>query len=413
MGVVNASRGRPGARRFVATALAASGALGLLAHPADAQRPGEEKDRGYSVDAWWTQFLGAPVRGDGDGEARLGGKLGAGLVLEGQSLGLWRGLAVNAGAEFVFGRNVNGSGTGAMLPLNSALMFPENGREGVDLALNVTQQLGRSTLTAGKINMLETVAHTPLIGGGGLEGFQLGGLAAHPSIITPPTILGLLWTRPSTDGTLTVGLWDVTSALNRTGLRSPFNEGVAGMASFVLPVTVRGRQGFHGVTVMGTTKRGINLNDIGDLFLPPESEAVVGRIRGGWHAKYTLQQYLWQDDTNPQRAWGLFGHAGLWDANPSPLEWSMTAGVTGSTPVRTRPEDRFGLGYFRVSLSPSLRDGLADVVALDSEQGVELFYTLGMARWLRVTGSAQWVDPAIRGSDEAVLLGVRTHVVFF
>lgn len=362
--------------------------------------------------ASWTQFLGWAVEGQGQDVSRLGGKLATTMVFAGEALGLWDGFTVNVSGEFGFGRNVNQSGTGVILPLNTALVFPSNGEEDWDVSVNFTQRIGASSLTFGKINMLDNVARTPLVGGGGLEGFQHVALAAPPSELSPPTIFGAIWSRPSRRASVTVGAWDVTSALNRTGLDSPFSEGVAGMVSVVVPARLAGRRGFHGVNVMGTSKRGLDLRDIGDTFLPPESEAILGRKRGGWHVKYVVQQFLHEDPADPSRGWGVFGHIGTWDANPTPMQWSLTAGVTGTVPLQARPADRFGVGYFRSSFSRTLQEGLQPILVLGDEQGVEAFYTVEIVRRLRLTATGQWVSPAIEGVSNATVLALRTRVAF-
>lgn len=133
--------------------------------------------------------------------------------------------------------------------------------------------------------------------------------------------------------------------------------------------------------------------------------------RGGWFVKYGAQQFLRQDAANPARGWGVFGHIGAWDANPTPMQWSATLGVGGSPPLASRPRDRFGIGCFRSSFSQALRDGLAPILRLDDEQGVEAFYTAEVVRRLRITGHVQLIDSAIRGVDRAVAIGLRTRVM--
>lgn len=378
----------------------------------DAQAPAAGDPRPVAVRGAWTQFVGQTVRGGGDHDAKVGGKLSAGLVVDGTALHLWRGFTINVGGEFVFGSSVNQSGAGTLLPLNIAMMFPASGKEDFDLALNFTQRFRGSALTFGKINMVETVSRTPLTSGGGLEGFQHAALGTPPSELTPPWIFGALWSRPSPRAVLSIGAWDVRSALNRSGLNSPFADGIAGMTSLTFPVRAGGRPGYHGFTVMATSKQGLNLEDIGDLLLPPESEQVLGQKRGGWFVKYSGQQFLWSDPANPARGWGVFGHIGAWDANPTPMQWSTTLGVAGSPPIASRPLDRFGIGYFRSSFSRTLRDGLEALLRLDDEQGVETFYTCEVVRHLRVTGNLQWINPSVRGVDNVVAWGLRTHLAF-
>ena len=177
-----------------------------------------------------------------------------------------------------------------LLPANVAMTFPTGDGEDFDLALSFTQTFGKTTLTAGKINMLDTTRRIPIIGGAGVDGFQHTGLAAPPSLITPPSILGALLTTPTPLGTLTLGVWDTASAVNRSGLRDAFEDSAAGMVSLTVPRTLRGRTGLHQLTVFANDKRGLDLEDIPDLFLPDESEAVLDEKRGAWHAKYAFQQ---------------------------------------------------------------------------------------------------------------------------
>lgn len=103
---------------------------------------------------------------------------------------------------------------------------------------------------------------------------------------------------------------------------------------------------------------------------------------------------------------------GLWNGL-TPVSWSMALGLTGSLPLASRPRDRFGLAYFRISLSDVLREGLAPVLRLGPEQGAEAFYTFdaGNGR-VRVTATAQIVDSARRAAGASVFLGLRTMLRF-
>ena len=252
-----------------------------------------------------------------------------------------------------------------------------------------------------------------MVGGGGREGFQHINLAAPPSIFTPPSIFGALLSFPFQGFGITLGIWDAQSAVNRIGFEDLFEEGVAGMASVTLPVTIGGRRGFQSLTVMGNNRRGLDLEDIPDLILPPESEFLAGERRGGWLIRYGFQQFLWQDQADPSRNGGIFGQLSLWDENPTPASWSMNVGVTGSVPFASRPRDRFGLAYFRVSLSSYLREGLRPILALGPEQGAEAFYTFDIFdRRVRTTVTAQLVDTARRRAGTAVFLGLRTLMRF-
>jgi porin len=234
--------------------------------------------------------------------------------------------------------------------------------------------------------------------------------AAPPSGITPPSIFGGLLSMPMGASTLTLGVWDPASAINRSGIEDAFETGVAGMASLSVPTHFGGKLGIHTMTVQATSIEGLDLNDIPDILLPPESEVVLGQAQGGVMVRYALSQYLWQDPDNPKRGWGVFAQAGVWEDNPLPFQWGMIVGLTGSAPIASRPNDRFGVGYYRISLSPPLRNGLAPVLELGDEQGVEAFYTLRFGEHVQLTFDAQYIDPFIRDLDDSVFLGARLRL---
>jgi len=367
---------------------------------------------GSSLRASWTQFAASAVRGAPDEDLKYGGRIDVYATLDGSRLGLWNGLTINAHPEFIYGKNVTASGAAVLLPPNVAMAFPSNNMEDFDLSLYAVQTFGRASLTAGKINMLDIAARAPLVGGGGLDGFQHTALAAPPSGITPATIFGALFSAPVGRPTLTLGVWDPVNRVNQTGFEDPFETGVAGMVSLALPATLRGKPGFHTFTVQATSRRGIDLANLADIFLPPESEVVLGERRGGFKFTYAVQQYFWTDPDDPKRGWGVFGSAAVWDDNPLPFRWSATVGVTGSPPIASRPNDRFGIGYHRMALSPALERGLAPILDIGDEQGVEAFYTLKFGKRLRLTADAQYVDPFVRAAKDAVFLSVRIKTDF-
>jgi len=370
--------------------------------PAHAAPPAHQFD--YS----WTQFASYPSSDDVDARFYYGGKFEFIARIDGERAALWRGLTINLHAEGVYGENTSASGAPMLLPPNAAMTFPVNNAEAADLAINFTQKIGKASLTFGKINMLEKAAGTPLLGGGGLEGFQHVGLAATPSLLTPPTIFGALLSVPVDRTVVTFGAWDTKSAVRKTGLESPFDEGVAAMVSVMLPMKPNGLSGYHTFSVSANNKEGLNLRDIPDLFLPPEAEAVVGNKQGAWHVKYTVQQFLRQDASG--RGWGVFGHVGVWDANPSSMQWVAALGVTGQPVHGPRPDDRFGIGYFRASYSDHLRRGLQPILEIRDEQGIEVFYTWQVGRHLRLTADAQVIDSGIAVADRLVVVGLRARL---
>jgi Carbohydrate-selective porin, OprB family len=73
-----------------------------------------------------------------------------------------------------------------------------------------------------------------------------------------------------------------------------------------------------------------------------------------WHLSYAFEQSLWRDTVDPQKAWGLFGQAGVSDANPNPIVWSVMGSIGGTSPIPGRERDKFGLSLFYVGYSSPL-----------------------------------------------------------
>ena len=115
---------------------------------------------------------------------------------------------------------------------------------------------------------------------------------------------------------------------------------------------------------------------------------------------------------NPARGWGLFGHVGISRGTPGILDWTMTAGFAGSVPIASRPLDRFGIGYFRLSLTRRIIDGLAPVLPLRDEHGAELYYTLQVGRIARLTLDGQLIDPILARAPKVANLSLRAKVGF-
>jgi len=366
------------------------------------------------VDAVWTNFLAGPIGGPLERGPFFGGRFDVWATIDGERAGLWDGLSINIRPEFVYGKSVNAQGGGEILPFNTALAFPSANAEDFDLAFTVTQRIGKGRITVGKINTVDLKIRTPLLGGGGLDGFQHLQFAAPITLFTPPKILGALLTLPVDKASVTIGAWDPRSMINQTGFEEPlFAEGVNGMVSVSVPVTIGGKPGFQNFLVSGTTKTGVDLANIPDLTLPPTQNTIIGTRKGGWLLRYGLQQYLWVDPTNPKRGWGVFGDVTVWDSNPTPFEWGMSIGLTGQPGLPgDRADDRFGLGYFRFSVADDLVDALDPLLALDAEEGVEAFYTFTLNPTVAVTSTVQWLAPARSDRDDTVLVGLRMRANF-
>jgi hypothetical protein len=72
----------------------------------------------------------------------------------------------------------------------------------------------------------------------------------------------------------------------------------------------------------------------------------IARRDGSWNLRWNFDQYLYVDPSDAKRGWGVFARAGLSDANPNPLHWNVSCGIGGTSPLRGRESDRFGIGWY-------------------------------------------------------------------
>jgi porin len=371
------------------------------------------QDAGIDLSVNYTGFYQGLVSGEGDRDWEFGGKTGVIANFDGEKLGLWPGLYVNAHAEFIHGSNVLAQGDGSILPVNTALAFPTLGGSDTDLSLIVTQVFSEHTsLSVGKFNMLDAAAKTPLIGGGGLTTFMNTGLAAPISGVTPPYIIGGILSYKTEPANFTLMVYDPRNAQDEHVIRNPFEDGVTTSVSVTVPVDIAGRSGYHSVRGVYSTVDGTNFSDIPDLMLPPESRD-IGTIDGYWFASYAVQQILVQDAEDPTKGWGLFGQIAVSDGNPNPFGWSGYIGLGGSSLFESRPDDRFGLAYFYYGFSDDLLDGLEELgFDYSDESGIEAYYNYAVTPWFNMTGDAQVIWPGA-GDETAVFLGLRAQLKLF
>ena len=107
-------------------------------------------------------------------------------------------------------------------------------------------------------------------------------------------------------------LYDPTEvAQQRLGSTGWGTQGITGRISARFPAKVRGLQGFHTLTFAASSQTGLNLEDIPQLILPPESGNILRAKSGYYFGSYAIQQYFRQDKSRPGNGWGLFAQASI------------------------------------------------------------------------------------------------------
>ena len=357
-----------------------------------------------------TQFESGMLSGEGSKSWEYGGKLDGYLTFNAAQAGLWQGLFLVVRGQQNYGDDLEGAG-GTLVPNNASLAFP--GPSDGDVGIEITQKFSDViALRFGKLNMVDAAKATPIKGGGGIDTFMNTALAVPPTGLVPPEIFGGILSVNTKPVSYAVMVYDPISAEQRSGFESPFSEGVSFCGRATLSAKPFGRQGFYGIKAMYSTMQGFDLRSIPDLILPPETPTVMSKTGHPYYFGVSVQQYLFQDAKDPKRGWGIFGEVGFSDGNPTPQQWAGYFGLAGTNPLFGRAADRWGVGLFRNSLSDRLVEGLAPVLELRDEQGLELFYNFAVAPWLYVTPDLQVVRPFLDHYPNAIFASLRVNVRF-
>lgn len=366
---------------------------------------------GLNLSGGVTGFAQGIASGDGRSGVPVGGKADLLLGLDGSKLGTWSGFSVSMHLEQDFGQSANLRGDGSILPVNTALGFPPLGGTTTDLSLILSQKFGNDvTLSLGKFNMLDVIARTPLIGGGGETTFWNIGLAAPVSGVTPPYIVGGIATLNTAPATFTLMVYDPRNAQDMEVIGNPFSEGTATSLSARIPISLFGLTGYHTLRGVYSSAEGFNFKAVPQLILAPGSNVKLTK-QGYYFGSYSLQQFLWQDPDNPGRGWGFFGQITISDANPNPIGNTVIVGLGGSTPGR--PDDRWGIAWTGYHFSPDLAKGLALLgVGLNDERVLEAYYDAQIIPHVRLGPDAQLIWPGTYAKATNLFLGLRARLTF-
>lgn len=378
--------------------------------------PEKFSNSGFDLVGSWTQFYHQSLTDDDTEKNSFGGRLDFKMVSQLADSGFYFSL----NGAHIFGDDPNNNGDGTVLPLNTALGFPRlSGRDSdfTQVALTFIGQSGHK-VTLGKIDMVDLLSQSPIIGGGGKSGFQNLAFAAPPSGLVSPAILGGMATLNLQKSKLTLGVFDPGDATD-IELNESFKK-VAALASYSFVTGLNQRPTSHSISVKFNNVKGLDLNRLPDLGLPPEAAVVLGSKTGAWNIAYSFQKHLWQDPNTKHNGWGVFGQIGRSDGNPTPIKWSGYLGIGGNTKFPNRPQDKWGLGYFYLDVSDVLIAGLNGIAAdtgeealfLEDETGIEAFYEFQLNSNLALSANLQLINPHEKQKDHASNVGLRMYYTF-
>ncbi|MDF3936363.1 carbohydrate porin [Pseudomonas citronellolis] len=371
------------------------------------------REAGVDLRLEWSQFYQHLGRDDPRNDRRnaYGGKWDALLRLDLSRMGIGEGYSLTVQGNFNQGTTLNGQ-NGSLIPANAAEFFP--GIEGSDaddvMALYLQKDFSSTySLLAGKLNLVEFARGTPLRGGGGVDTFWNASLATPITGVSPPTIYGTQLRINTQPVSYSLTLFDAQDGSNTKLFEHLFDEGTNLMATATLKTSVAGRSGNYGIKGIYSTRRG---PDFSQLVESVTSREPLNEKKGSWYGSLSMQQYLVQDPLDPKRGWGVFAELARADGNPNNQRWSTYVGLGGNGLLPGRPDDRFGVAYFRFGVSDDLKDELRSIYPLTDESGIETFYNIAVTPWLRISLDVQYIRPASDDFASSFYTGVGTYVRF-
>ena len=354
-----------------------------------------------------SQFTDVPVSGDADSTLRYSGRADAYIDISGSAFGMDDSFTLTLRPEYSWGKDSNG--VIGLIPNNTAL-FRGEGKGDFDLSASISKRWNSGAkLIVGKVNVLDQGGKLPVVGSDGHFGFQNLSTALPPSAIIPNTLTGALLEVPTKKVLYRLWVFDPDSQYQRTGFETAFGSGVGFLGSVTFPVKIGGAPGYYALKLSGSTRNDINADSLPAALVPsPGSD--FGNRRGEFAAVLAGYQYISVYPEAPGKGWGIFGQVYLSNGDPTFLDKSGFIGISGNP--RWRPQDRFGLSVFRYSLTNRLVRVLDQRLALEDEEGVEAFYTIGLHKNLEVTANLQIIDSAVAARDTGVIAGLRATASF-
>lgn len=362
---------------------------------------------GVAVRGDITGFAQGLVAGDGRQDWDAAGRYDAFVDLDFGKMDLVKGLGFHVHGEGRFGNPRSNFG-GQLWPASTGALLPIGGTGFAASSLYFTQTIGkRSVLMLGKINALDLIAGDPFFGGWGTQRFLNVVFAAPPSGVFPPTIMGGIFVHKGTPITLTVMVFDPEDRTRDYFPGDLFKTGVNVSVAATWSGEIAGRPSSVGVTSTVTTKRGADLEDI---LAPPG--LVTDDIKGSYNIALQVTHRLVESSQVKGKGLDFAVKAAIADGNPNIVQSSLIIGIAGHGMVPGRPNDSFGIGGFLYNFSNALQDSVDPLINFNDEQGLELWYSLAVTPWLKLTADAQVVNPADGDRGTALIAGLRGNVAF-
>ncbi len=368
-------------------------------------------ESGINVSGNLTQFYFGTVGGGLAQSDRYSGHGDYVANMDLGKLGIQEGLFVKIRAEHRFGQSI-GRQAGVLLPPTLASELPVADSENVYLTnFLVTQFLSeRFGVYAGKLDTLDGDANA-YASGRGITQFSNTAFIANPIALRTIPYSSLGFGFVILDGMEPLFNFLVinpTDTSDSDGFNELFAEGVAISAELRLATNLLQQPGHQLFGATWSNREYVSLGQDPRIILP---NIPIARTDGSWSLYWNTDQAIWVDPSDPSRHWGYFARAGVADDSANPINYLLSAGLGGASPLK--PRDSFGVGYFYSGTSGEVGPILqAAVGPIGDSQGVECFYRMHVSNCFSITPDFQWIQQARENVSDAYILGLRANLQF-
>jgi porin len=366
--------------------------------------------QGVTVYGDITQFYQGVTTGGLAQQFKYGGRGDYLIDLDADKLGLWQGAQIDLRAETRLGQDTNRI-DGAVAPSNFAMALPLPSQDvtaltGVQFTQHMTDEV---SVFAGKLNLLDGIPSS-YVKGRRLNYFWDAAMQSNLSrIFLLPSVLGGGFTiRRDDEPVFNFYLLDTHYTPTTSGFPTLFDNGVVMYGEYQLRTDFFRLPGHSalGLLYSNATRTALDTNPY--VLLPGwVAGTPLPLTNTAWTVTCRFDQVVYRDNDDPARAWTLNGDYGLTDGNPNPIRWFANLSLVGNSPIRRRPRDLVGVGYYHLGVSQL---PVLTALGFSDENGVELFYNIEVKPWFHLTPDFQVLDPSQRSTPTAVLVGLRARL---
>jgi porin len=376
-------------------------------------------ERGIMFTGDVTQYYQGVTSGGTNREFEYGGHADFLFNTDMEKFAGLKGLFLKVRAETQFGQFVNRD-TGALLPVNTSGMIPVvDEHEFAVTDVLFTQFLSETFgVFIGKMDTLDGDQNA-FASGRGKTQFMNTAFVFNPVAMrtVPYSTLGAGFViLRDKQPIFTFSAIDAKGSPTTIGIDEFSEEGMTLTAELRLPTCCFGMPGHQLFGATWSDRNVAILDQNIRLILPPPFGTPPARANDSWSFYYNFDQYLFVDQCDPTRGWGVFARAGIGDEETNPLHWFASVGLGGNSPISCREHDTWGVGYYHAGAS----DDIPAVLNVGDGNGVELFYNVEVTPWFHLTPDLQVIESGFGGipalglssPDTAVVLGLRGKIDF-